>query len=315
MHCDHIVGSGLGRREYFDDGDQERQWEVLHRQRQQEMVFSDLPSLFSALCSPFSSSSSAYLPTTTQDNQRHLAPLRQHGRAASDTGANGLSMLVVPLINHPGVSMRRLKVAGEISAGTTFIELDDVHVPVENLIDIENMSMKYIMTEFNHERLNICVMVTRQTRVALGAAFEYVMKREAFDKTLMNQPVVRHWLIKIETLLESQSAWIEQLGYQMTRLSKEEADVGLGGLTALCKAQAGVVLDECARCAVLLFGGNGFTRTGQGEIAERTYLRQILSAGIAVTDVDGRHLPRSSWGEDTWRVGRRAAGPHCEAVG
>lgn len=32
-----------------------------------------------------------------------------------------------------------------------------------------------------------------------------------------------------------------------------------------------MVLDECARCAVLLFGGNGYTTTGQGEVAERIY--------------------------------------------
>jgi acyl-CoA dehydrogenase len=60
-------------------------------------------------------------------------------------GAAGLSMLWVPLKGHPGVDMRRLKVSGQISAGTTFIELDDVEVPVENLIGEEGMGMKYIM--------------------------------------------------------------------------------------------------------------------------------------------------------------------------
>ena len=49
-------------------------------------------------------------------------------------GPGGLSMLVVPLKGNPGVNMRRLKVGGQVSAGTTFIELDDVKVPVENLI-------------------------------------------------------------------------------------------------------------------------------------------------------------------------------------
>ncbi|KAF9885684.1 hypothetical protein FE257_012666 [Aspergillus nanangensis] len=189
----------------------------------------------------------------------------------SNAGPNGLSLMVVPLANHPGVTMRRLKVAGQISAGTTYIELDDVKVPVENLIGAEGMGMKYIMTNFNHERLNICVSATRQARVALSAAFAYVMKREAFGKTLIEQPVVRHRLAKAGALLESQSAWVDQFVYEMTRLSKAEADEKLGGLTALCKAQSGMVLDECARCAVLLFGGNGFTRTGQGEIAERIY--------------------------------------------
>ena len=164
--------------------------------------------------------------------------------------------------------MRRLKVSGQVSGGTTFIELDDVRVPVENLIGQEGFGMKYIMTNFNHERLTIAIGATRQARVALSAAFEYCLKREAFGKVLMDQPVVRHRLAKCGALLESQWAWIEQFVYQMTKLKKEEADVELGGLTALAKAQAGIVLDECARCAVLLFGGNGYTRTGQGEIAE-----------------------------------------------
>lgn len=90
----------------------------------------------------------------------------------------------------------------------------------------------------------------------------------------MEQPVVRHRLAKAGAQLESQWAWMEQFVYQMINLNKAEADVELGGLTAAAKAQAGIVLNECAQCAVLLFGGNGYTRTGQGEIAEskRAYL-------------------------------------------
>lgn len=186
-------------------------------------------------------------------------------------GASGLSMLVVPLKNHPGVAMRRLKVSGQISAGTTFIELDDVEVPVENLIGEEGQGMRYIMTNFNHERLTIAIGTCRQSRVALSAAFEYCLKREAFGKTLMDQPVVRHRLAKCGTLLESHWAWIEQFVYQMGQMRKEEADVELGGLTAAAKAHSGIVLKECADCSVLLFGGNGFTRSGRGEIAERMW--------------------------------------------
>lgn len=87
-------------------------------------------------------------------------------------------------------------------------------------------------------------------------------------KALIDQPVVRHRLAKCAALLESQTAWVESFSYQLSKMSKANADKELGGLTALCKANAGIVLDECARCAVLLFGGNGYTRTGQGEIAE-----------------------------------------------
>jgi len=153
--------------------------------------------------------------------------------------------------------MRRLKVSGQISAGTTYIDLDDVEVPVENLIGEEGMGMRYIMTNFNHERLTIAISTTRQARVVLSAAFAYCLKREAFGKTLMDQPVVRHRLAKAGALLESHWAWVEQFVYQMTEMPKEEYDVELGGLTAAAKAHAGMVLKECADCAVLLFGGNG----------------------------------------------------------
>ena len=186
-------------------------------------------------------------------------------------GAGGLSLVVCPLKDQPGVSMRRIHVSGQASAGTTFIELDDVRVPVENLIGDEGMGMRYIMTNFNHERLSIAVGATRQARVVLSSAFAYVLKREAFGKPLVEQPVVRHRLAKCGNLLESQWAWVEQFVYQMCHMTKEDADVELGGLTAACKANAGMVLKECADCAVLLFGGNGYTRTGQGEIAERMW--------------------------------------------
>jgi acyl-CoA dehydrogenase len=198
----------------------------------------------------------------------------EYSSMAVRTGGNGpggLSMLVVPLKGYSGVSMRRLKVGGQVSAGTTFIELDDVRVPVENLIGQEGQGMKYIMTNFNHERLSIAIGATRQARVALSTAFEYVMKREAFGKPLVEQPVVRHRLAKAGAELESQWAWVEQFVYQMTKLPKEIADVELGGLTALCKARAGVVLDECARCAILLFGGAGYTKSGQGELIESKF--------------------------------------------
>ncbi|KAI5252015.1 hypothetical protein E4T42_03880 [Aureobasidium subglaciale] len=186
-------------------------------------------------------------------------------------GPGGLSLMVVPLKGHEGVSMRRLKVSGQISAGTTYIELDDVVVPAENLIGEEGMGMKYIMTNFNHERLTIAIGCARQARVALGAAFEYCMKREAFGKSLMDQPVVRHRLAKCGAQLEAQWTWTESFVYAMTKLPKKDADVELGGLTAAAKAQAGVVLMECAQAAVLLFGGNGYTRSGQGEIAEKMW--------------------------------------------
>ncbi|RSM06672.1 Acyl-CoA dehydrogenase apdG [Fusarium oligoseptatum] len=194
-------------------------------------------------------------------------------------GARGLSLLVVPLLEQQGVTMRRMKTTGGTASGTTFIDLEDVKVPVENLIGKEGEGMKMITRNFNHERLGIVIGVTRTARVALSDAFAYVLKREAFGQTLMDQAVVRNRLARCGGELEALSAWVDQLVYQMSRMSKSEADRELGGLMALVKATAGNVLDECSRCAVLLFGGNGYTRTGQGELVEKIY-REIPAARV-----------------------------------
>ncbi|AEO67898.1 d0c07b18-a482-49a3-9c38-3f4a12f4aff2 [Thermothielavioides terrestris] len=195
------------------------------------------------------------------------------------SGAAGISLLLVPLKNTPGVTMRRLSTSGTTSSGTTYIELDDVRVPVENLIGDENQGMRYIMTNFNHERLAVATGATRQARVALSAAFEYVLKREAFGKPLVEQPVVRHRLAKAGALLESLTAWVEQFAFMMTRLPHEPANALLGGPTALLKAHAGMVFKECADVAVLLFGGNGYTKTGQGQLVEMLY-REVMGVRI-----------------------------------
>lgn len=59
-------------------------------------------------------------------------------------GPGGLSLLVVPL-KAEGVDMRKIRVQGPATSGTTYIELDQVKVPVENLIGKEGMGMNYVM--------------------------------------------------------------------------------------------------------------------------------------------------------------------------
>ncbi|KJX94586.1 acyl-CoA dehydrogenase like protein [Zymoseptoria brevis] len=194
-------------------------------------------------------------------------------------GAGGLSLLIVPLKNTPGVEMRRLTVTGSKTGGTTFIDIEDLKVPVENLIGEEGKGMFYVMTNFNHERLLIAIGTTRQARVALSTTMAYVMKREAFGKALIEQPVVRNRLARALAELETLQSWVNEFLWQMKHLPKAEADTRLGGLTALVKAKAGMVLNECAQCGVLLHGGNGFTETGQGELVAHIY-RDVMGARI-----------------------------------
>ncbi|KAI9763994.1 MAG: hypothetical protein M1840_008942 [Geoglossum simile] len=199
-------------------------------------------------------------------------------------GPAGISLLLVPLKDDPSIAIRPIlttsSTANNATSGTAFITLTSAHIPTTNLIGHENQGLSYILSNFTHERLTIAIGATRQARVALSEAIAYCMRREAFGKPLMEQPVVRHRLAKAGALLESLSAWIESVAFQASQNQKQKASgspddrnsaLSLGGTAALVKAQAGIVLDECARCALLLFGGNGLTRTGVGEIVSKIY--------------------------------------------
>ncbi|BCS23552.1 uncharacterized protein APUU_31777S [Aspergillus puulaauensis] len=94
-------------------------------------------------------------------------------------GGGGLLLLLVQLKNHPGVTVRPIKVGGGTTGGTSYIDVDDVKVPVKNLIGQEGEGMKMVMTNFNNDRLLIASGMAQSARVALSSAFAYVMKREA----------------------------------------------------------------------------------------------------------------------------------------
>src|SRR5262245_480205 len=64
----------------------------------------------------------------------------------------GLSMFIVPLGDHPGVTIRPLKqMNGEQHFNEVF--LDDVHIPAKNLVGEENQGWKALTAMLTHERL------------------------------------------------------------------------------------------------------------------------------------------------------------------
>lgn len=153
-------------------------------------------------------------------------------------------------------------------AGTTFIEFDDVRVPSGNLIGKEGLGLKYILTNFNHERMSMVISALVQARKVLSTTFAYCSKRQAFGKRLIDQPVVRNRLAKAGSMLEAEWARAEQLTHGMNTLPKAESDTLLGGLIAMAKVAAAKTLEHCISHAQVLLGGNSVTRSGQGELIE-----------------------------------------------
>ncbi len=84
-----------------------------------------------------------------------------------NSGMNGISMLLLEKDSMPGITTRKMSVMGGFMSGTTYVTFEDVKVPVENLIGIENQGFKSVMSNFNHERLGIAISGIRNSRVCL----------------------------------------------------------------------------------------------------------------------------------------------------
>uniref|UniRef100_A0A0G4FF44 Cytochrome b5 heme-binding domain-containing protein n=1 Tax=Chromera velia CCMP2878 TaxID=1169474 RepID=A0A0G4FF44_9ALVE len=193
-------------------------------------------------------------------------------------GMGGVSLLLVER-SMAGVSTRQMNCMGVWASGTTYITFEDVKVPVGNLIGKENQGFKYIMNNFNYERMGFVLQANRFSRVCYEEAYKYALKRHTFGKPLMEHQVIRWKLAEMARQIEANWAQTEQLLYQFKTMSKEEAASKLGGPIALAKVQNTKTLEYCAREAAQVFGGLSYSRGGQGEKVERLY-REVRAYAI-----------------------------------
>lgn len=191
-------------------------------------------------------------------------------------GMGGISLLLLER-DMPGITTRHLDCQGVWASGTSYITFEDVRVPVANLIGEEGQGFKYIMKNFNHERWGIVVQTARFSRVCYEDAFVYAHKRKTFGKRLVDHPVIRNKLAHMLRQIEATQAWLEQVTHQMN--SPGDSSALLAGPIALLKAQSTQTFEYCAREAMQIFGGLGYTRNGQGERVERLY-REVRGFAI-----------------------------------
>lgn len=199
------------------------------------------------------------------------APWATHMTTAVRTGEpgmGGISVLVIPT-NSPGFSWRRIENSGQKAGGASWIEMDNVKVPVANLIGRENDGFKIIMTNFNKERYIMAVGCNRKARTCMSHALAYAHKRQTFGKPLINHQIIRHKISNIAQEIESHWAWLEQLAYHIQNSEKKFDDPDIAGRIALAKVQGGRLLEMANREAQQVFGGAGYQKGGVGATVEQ----------------------------------------------
>lgn len=165
--------------------------------------------------------------------------------------AGGISLIVVDL-DSEGITRTKLKKMGWHSSDTAEISFDNVKVPKENLVGVENFGFYYIMESFQLERLVAGIMAVASSKWILEETIRYMHEREAFGRKIAKYQVLRHTIADLATELEA----AQQMVYHTCWLHSEgEMAVKECSMVKLyCSELANKVVDRCLQ----IFGGYGY---------------------------------------------------------
>ncbi|ODA78091.1 hypothetical protein RJ55_06694 [Drechmeria coniospora] len=212
------------------------------------------------------------------------SPWASHMTTAVRTGGSGvggISVLVIPM-DAAGVQVHRIHNSGQNAGGASLIDLDNVRVPVANLVGAENAGFGVIMRNFNRERFLLAVACNRKSRTCLAMSFQYAMRRETFGRPLLRNQVIRRKLVELAHRVEAHWAWLEQLAFCVDAAPLGWQSPDIAATVALLKIQGGQMVELAAREAQQVFGGAGYQRgMGPGATVEQISrdLRMLVVGG------------------------------------
>ena len=192
-------------------------------------------------------------------------------------GSRGISLFIVDKTN-PGLKVaRKFEKHGWRSSDTAELFLDDLHVGHDALLGEEGKGFYYIMSTFQNERLIIGGLVSGASAKAIELTVQYMRDRQAFGKSLWEQPVVRNKLAWIA----SKAAAVRALTYQCAQMIDAGKDVVRE--VSMIKAFGAETLQEVVHTCLQLHGGTGYIIGTPVERMARD--SRILTIGGGATEV------------------------------
>jgi len=192
-------------------------------------------------------------------------------------GSRGISLFIVEKGN-PGLKVtRKFDKHGWRASDTAELFLDDLHVPADALLGEEGKGFYYIMSTFQNERLVAGAMSVGQCAKAIELTVDYVKQRQAFGKSLWDQPVVRNKL----AWMASKTAAARALVYSCAQMIEEGKDTVRE--VSMLKAYACETLQEVVHGCLQLHGGTGYIIGTPIERMARD--ARILTIGGGATEV------------------------------
>ena len=192
-------------------------------------------------------------------------------------GSRGISLFIVEKGN-PGLKVaRKFDKHGWRASDTAELFLDELKLPEDALLGEEGKGFYYIMSTFQNERLVAGAMSVGQMAKGIELTLDYVKQRQAFGKSLWEQPVVRNKL----AWMASKTFACRTMVYSCAQMIDEGKDIVRE--VSMVKAFVCESLQEVLHGCLQLHGGTGYI-TGT-PIERMVRDARILTIGGGATEV------------------------------
>lgn len=191
-------------------------------------------------------------------------------------GMSGLSLLLLDAAA-PGVHRDPVTGLGWYNSSIASMTLENVSVPVSNLIGEENRAFAALTQQFNIERFSGVAATLAMSRVCIAEAVAFARGRETFGKRLIDHQSIRHKLVDMVRVVHAAYGYLDQCVWRF-----ENGDVPIADL-CLLKVHATTTLEHCAREALHVLGGTAYAGTAR---LERIYREaRIFAVGGGTEEV------------------------------
>lgn len=218
---------------------------------------------------------------TNASYAKHLALTAITG---DNNGMKEISAIIVPT-DAPGFTViDNYEKMGLNASNTTELVLENVRVPVENLLGKKGEGFKQFLITLDGGRIGIGAMAVGVAQAAYEKALQYAQERKQFGKSLSKFQAIQFKLADMAMKIELarnmvyKAAWLKDQGRPF---SKE---------ASMCKLYASEIAMEVADQAVQIHGGYGYMR----EYEVERYMRdaKLLEIGEGTSEVQRMVIAR-----------------------
>ena len=178
-------------------------------------------------------------------------------RTSGETGAEGISAFILEPKTMKGITFgRHERKMGWRGAPNTPIFLDDVRVPVENLVGEEGKGFRASMRALDLNRPTIGAQSVGLAQGALDVSVAYAKERKQFKRAIAEFQGVQFMLADMVMQIEAARALV----YECARAGDAGDWKRLNVLASMAKCFASDMAMKVTTDAVQIFGGYGYTK-------------------------------------------------------